>query len=54
MISQSEAPEPEEIKVYKHQRDICALSSATGELGSTGGTRASLTPEKRIPRKKKI
>ena len=53
MISQSEAPAPEEIEVHKHQRDTSyytySLSSETVETGLTGGTRVSLTPEKRIP-----
>ena len=57
MISQSEAPAPEDIEVHKHQRDTASckyyLSSATGETGLTGGTSVSLTPEKRIPQKKK-
>ena len=29
MTTQSEAPEPEEIKVHKHRRDIFDLSAAT-------------------------
>ena len=29
------------------------MSSATGETGLEGGTRVSVTPEKRIPKKKK-
>ena len=57
MISQSEAPKPEEIEVHKHWRDTASytysLYSATGETGLTGGTIVSLTPEKRIPKKKK-
>ena len=57
MISQSEAPDPEEIVVRKNQRDTASytssLSSATGETGLAGGTRVSVTPEKRIPKKKK-
>ena len=58
MISQSEAPAPEEIEVHKHRRDTASytsyLSSATLETGVTGGTRVSLMPEIRIPKKKKI
>ena len=58
MISQSEAPKPEEIEVHKHWRDTASytysLYSATGETGLTGGTMVSLTPEKRIPRRRKI
>ena len=53
MINQSEAPAPEEIEVQKHRRYISALSAATGETGLTIWTRASITPEKRIPKKKK-
>ena len=41
----------------KHRRDTAyyssSLSSATGETFLTGGTRVSVTPEKRIPKKKK-
>ena len=40
-----------------HRRDTyyykSFLSSATGEIGLTGGTRVSVTLEKRIPKKKK-
>ena len=58
MISISEAPYLEEREAHKHQRDTdsytSSLSLATGETGLTGGTRLSLTPEKRIPKKKKI
>ena len=58
MISQSEAPAPEEIEVRKHRRDKdfynYYLSSATGETGLTVETRVSVTPDKRIPKKKKI
>ena len=53
MINQSEALAPEEIEVYKHRRDLSALSAATVETGLAGGTRSSVTPEKRIPKKKK-
>ena len=57
MISQSEAPGPEEIEVWKHRRYTSSytyfLSSATVETGLTGGTRLSVTPEKRIPKKNK-
>ena len=49
MITQSEAPAPEEIEVHKH---ISVLSEAKGETGLTRGTRSSVTPEKRIPKKK--
>ena len=56
MITQSEATAPEEILVHKHQSDLSTLSGATGERSSvlTGGTRASVTPEKRIPKNKKV
>ena len=41
----------------KRQRDTdyhtYYLSSSTGETGLTGGTIVSVTPEKRIPKKKK-
>ena len=41
----------------KHQRDTASrtsyLSLSTGETGLTGGTRVSVTPEKRIPKNKK-
>ena len=57
MISQSEAPDPEEIEVHKHQRYTSSytysLSSATGEISLTGGTIVSVTPEKLIPKKRK-
>ena len=57
MVSQSEAPAPEEIVVRKHQRDTdyytYSLYSSTGETGLTVGTRVNMTPEKRIPKKKK-
>ena len=53
MITQSEAPAPEEIEVQKYRRELSSLSAATVEIGLTGRTRASLTPEKRIPAKKK-
>ena len=60
MISQSEAPASEEIEVHKYRRDTSSstsyFSSVTVETGLTcltGGTRVSLTPEKRIPKKKK-
>ena len=57
VISQSEAPAPEEIVVHKHQRDTASsaysLSSSTGETGLTGGTLVSVTLQKRIPKKKK-
>ena len=57
MIFQSEAPTPEEIEVHKHRRYkpsyTSYLSSATGETGLTGGKGVSVTPEKRIPKKKK-
>ena len=45
MISQSEPPAPKEIMAPKPQTDLSVLSGATG---------ASITPEKLIPRKKKI
>ena len=53
MITQSEAPAPEEIEVHKHRRDISALSEATVYTGLTGGTKANVTPEKLTPKKKK-
>ena len=57
MIYQSEAPAPEEIVVCKHQRDTAyhtsSLSLLTGETDLTGRTRLNVTPEKRIPKKKK-
>ena len=57
MIFQSEALAPKEIVVRKHQRDTASykssLPSSTGETGLTVGTRVSLTPEERIPKKKK-
>ena len=41
----------------KHQRDTSSYTSylylATGETGLTGGTRVSVTPNRRIPKKKK-
>ena len=37
----------------EHQRDLSALLAATGETCLAGGTRASVTPGKRIPKKKK-
>ena len=46
MITRSEAPATEDIEVHKHQSDLSCLSSATGEIGLTGGTRASVMPEK--------
>ena len=54
MISQSEAPAPEEIKVHKHRRYLSALSEAMVETYLTGGTRANIMPKKRIPKKKKL
>ena len=52
MISQLEAPAPEEIVVRKHQRDTAShkssLSSSMGETVLTGVTRVNVTPEKRI------
>ena len=45
MITQSEAPAPEEIEVHNHQRDLSDLLAATGETGLTGGTRGSVTTE---------
>ena len=57
MIYQSEAPAPEEMLVRKHQRDTysceISLSSSTEKTGLTGGTRVSVTLDKRIPKKKK-
>ena len=50
MITQSEELAPEGIVVNKHRSYIYALSGSKGETSSglTGGTRASVTPEKRI------
>ena len=45
MISQSEAPAPEEIVVHKNRRYTSSLSAATGETYLTGGTRVSTAPE---------
>ena len=56
MISQSDAPAPEEVLVRKKKRySFCYvyLSSSTGESGLTGGTRVNLTSEKRIPKNHK-
>ena len=57
MISQSEAPSPEETEVHKRQKYTSSYTSSlsleTGETGLTGGTRVSVTPGKRIPKKKK-
>ena len=39
--------------MHKHRIYLSALSSATGETGLLGVTRASVTPEKRILKKKK-
>ena len=52
MITRSEAPAPEKIEVKKHRRDLYDLSAATVEIGLTEVTRASVTPEKRIPKRK--
>ena len=58
MISQSEAPAPEEIEVHKHQRDTdsftSSLSSKTGKTGLIGGTRVSVTPENAFQRRRSI
>ena len=51
MITQSEAPAPEEIVMHKHISYLSVLSGKTVETGLIGGTRASVTPEKRIPKK---
>ena len=57
MIYQSEAPVPEAIVVRKHHRDTASVTSSlyssAGETVLTGGTRVNVTPEKRIPMKKK-
>ena len=57
MISQSEEPAPEEIVAPKNQKhtasNTSSLSSSTGKTVITGGTRVNVTPEKRIPNKKK-
>ena len=47
LITQSESPAPKVIVVDKLWTDISVNSGLTGE------TRASVTPEKRIPRKKR-
>ena len=47
LITKSEAPAPEVIVVDKLQNDLSLNSGLTGE------TRASVTPEKRIPIKKR-
>ena len=47
LITQSEAPAPEVIVVKKNRTDIYV------NYGLTGETRASVTPEKRIPRRKR-
>ena len=47
MISQSEPPARKEITVGKLRTDLSVLSGATGAI------RASITPEKRIPIKKR-
>ena len=52
MITKLEAPVLGEIEVHKHRIDIFALSESTWEIGLTGGTRASVTLEKHIPKKK--
>ena len=43
--------------MHKHQIDTAShtspLSSSTGETGLTGGKIVNVTPEKRIPKKKK-
>ena len=52
IITKSEALAPEEIDVKKHRRYTYYLSAATGETGLTGETRASVTPEKHVPKKK--
>ena len=44
MITQSEAPSPEQIEVHKHQRYIYSSTADTGETGLTLVTRASVTP----------
>ena len=58
MIYQVEALALVEIEVSKHKIYTASytysLYSATGEMSLTGGTRVSVTPEKRIPKKKKI
>ena len=53
MITQSEEPAAEKIEVHKHRSYLYCLSAVTGETGLTGGTKAIITPEKRIPKKKK-
>ena len=58
MISQSEAPAPEEVVVSKHQRYSAShkssLYSSTGEIGLKGGKRVNVTPKKRITKKKNV
>ena len=39
--------------MQKNERDISAFPEATGETGLRGVTRAIVTPEKSIPKKKK-
>ena len=53
-ITQSEEPVPEDIVVKKLKTNLYVLCIATGETSSvlTGETRASVIPEKRIPKKK--
>ena len=53
MITQSETPVPEEIEVHKYRRYMSDFSAATRETGLTVGKRASVTPVKHIPKKKK-
>ena len=56
MISQSDAPAPEELVVRK-KKDTAfvtySLYLSTGESGLTGVTIVNLTPKKRIPKKNK-
>ena len=56
MISQSDAPAPEEVVVCKKidtSSVTSYLSSSTGKSCLTGGTRVNVTPEKRITKKHK-
>ena len=46
MITQSEAPVPEEMQVHKHRIDLSPMPAATGETGLTGGARSSVKPGK--------
>ena len=57
MIYQSDAPAPEEVVVRKHRIDTASITSSLFsspvESGLIGWTSVNLTPDKRIPKKKK-